>query len=116
MPSAIIRQLSGGERNLGCVARQETWLVTTTSVRIGEMADAAHILEEALTLDPDDRARVARRLILSLEPETAAVRYARKHERLRAALEGGERSGIAEDSSLGGVIADFRNGERSVAP
>ena len=72
------------------------------------MADAARILEEALTLDREERARVARRLILSLEPDATAEREARKHEVLRAALEEGERSGIAEDSSLDGVLADFR--------
>lgn len=72
------------------------------------MADAARILEEALTLDPEERARVARRLIQSLEPAATAERQAQKHEALRAALEEGERSGIAEDSSLEGVLADFR--------
>ena len=72
------------------------------------MADSARILEEALTLDPEERARVARRLILSLEPDEAAKHQARKHDALRAALEEGEQSGIAEDSSLEGVLADFR--------
>ena len=72
------------------------------------MADAARILEEALTLDPEERARVARRLIQSLEPGATAKRQAQKHDALRAALEEGERSGIAEDSSLEGVLADFR--------
>ena len=71
------------------------------------MADAARILEEALALEPEARARVARRLIMSLEAEAPDDR-ARKHEALRAALEEGERSGIAEDSSLEGVLADFR--------
>jgi hypothetical protein len=72
------------------------------------MADVARVLEEALALDPNERARVARRLILSLEPADPAEHQARKHEALRAALEEGERSGIAEDSSLAGVLADFR--------
>jgi hypothetical protein len=71
------------------------------------MANVARVLEEALTLGPDERARIARRLILSLEP-TEPEHQAPKHEALRAALEEGERSGIAEDSSLEGVLADFR--------
>jgi hypothetical protein len=32
------------------------------------MADAARLLEEALSLDPDERAKFAHRLIQSLEP------------------------------------------------
>jgi hypothetical protein len=32
-----------------------------------------------------------------------------KREALRSALEEGERSGIAEDSSLDGVLAEFRS-------
>ncbi len=72
------------------------------------MADAARILEEALALDREERARVARRLILSLEPDATAESQARKHAALRAALEEGELSGIAEDSSIEGVLADFR--------
>ncbi len=35
------------------------------------MADAARILEEALTLSTDERARLAHELIHSLEPEDA---------------------------------------------
>lgn len=33
------------------------------------MADAAHVLEEALTLSADERARLAHELIHSLEPD-----------------------------------------------
>ena len=36
-------------------------------------------------------------------------RQQQKREALRSALEDGERSGIAEDSSLKGVLADFRS-------
>jgi putative addiction module component (TIGR02574 family) len=35
------------------------------------MADPARVLEDALTLTTDDRARIARELIHSLEPEDA---------------------------------------------
>jgi hypothetical protein len=73
------------------------------------MADAARLLEEALALGPDERAKFARRLIQSLEP---ADQRAQKHDALRAALEEGERSGIAEDSSLEGVLAEFRASRR----
>jgi hypothetical protein len=73
------------------------------------MADAARVLEEALALGADERARLARRLIQSLEP---AEQQAQKHEALRAALEEGERSGVAEDSSLEGVLAEFRASRR----
>ena len=71
------------------------------------MANTARILEEALALEPEERARVARQLIMSLEAEAPEERT-RKHEALRAALEEGEQSGVAEDSSLEGVLADFR--------
>ncbi len=67
------------------------------------MADAARLLEEALALGPDERARQ------SLEP---AEQQAQKHEALRAALEDGERSGVAEDSTLEGVLAEFRANRR----
>jgi hypothetical protein len=76
------------------------------------MADAARVLEQALALGPDERARIAHELILSLEPSRSAEERARKHEALRAALEEGERSGVAEDSSLEGVLAEFRTRRR----
>jgi Bacterial antitoxin of ParD toxin-antitoxin type II system and RHH len=53
----------------------------------------------------NERARLARRLSQSLEP---AEQQAQKHEALRTALEEGERSGVAKDSSLEGVLAEFR--------
>ena len=46
--------------------------------------------------------------IAAPDESEAAKHQARKHDALRAALEEGERSGIAEDSSLEGVLADFR--------
>ncbi len=73
------------------------------------MADAARVLEEALALEPDEHVTPARHLIQSLEP---AEQQAQKHEALRAALEEGERSGIAEDSSLEGVLAELRASPR----
>jgi hypothetical protein len=73
------------------------------------MADAARLLEEALALGPDERAKFARRLIQSLEPLEQKVL---KHESLRAALEEGELSGVAEDSTLEGVLAEFRASRR----
>ena len=72
------------------------------------MADAVRVLEEALALDPEERARIAHRLIQSLETVDPAEQQRRKHDALRAALEEGERSGVAEDSSLEGVLAEFR--------
>ncbi len=72
------------------------------------MADAAKVLEEALTLAPAQRSRIAHELIESLEGDAGAERE-RKVEAIRAALAEGEQSGIAEDSSLEGVLAEFRS-------
>ena len=72
------------------------------------MADAARVLEEALALGPDERASIAHQLIQSLDAADGAEQLARRHEALRAALEEGEQSGLAEDSSLDGVLAEFR--------
>jgi hypothetical protein len=71
------------------------------------MADAAKVLEEALALAPAQRSRIAHELSESLEGDAGAERE-RKVEGIRAALAEGERSGIAEDSSLEGVLAEFR--------
>jgi hypothetical protein len=73
------------------------------------MADAARVFEEALALEPDERAKLVHQLIRSLEP---VKQQAQKHDALRAALEDGERSGIAEDSSLESVLAEFRANRR----
>ena len=72
------------------------------------MADAAKVLEEALALAPAQRSRIAHQLIESLEGDAGAERE-RKVEAIRAALAEGELSGIAEDSSLEGVLAEFRS-------
>ena len=72
------------------------------------MADAAKVLQEALTLAPAQRARIAHELIESLDGDVGAERE-RKIEAIRAALAEGEQSGIAEDSSLEGILADFRS-------
>ncbi|HEY2404997.1 MAG TPA: hypothetical protein VGI10_03295 [Polyangiaceae bacterium] len=72
------------------------------------MADAAKVLEEALALAPAQRARIAHELIESLDGDAGAERE-RKVEAIRVALAEGERSGIAEDSSLKGVLAEFRS-------
>jgi len=72
------------------------------------MADAAKVLEEALTLTPDQRKRIAHELIESLDGDAGAERE-RKVEAIRAALAEGEQSGIAEDSSLEGILAEFRS-------
>jgi hypothetical protein len=71
------------------------------------MADAAKVLEEALTLAPAQRSRIAHELIESLEGDAGAERE-REVETIRAGLAEGEQSGIAEDSSLEGVLAEFR--------
>jgi hypothetical protein len=71
------------------------------------MADAARILEEALSLEADQRARIAHELIESLDGGGGDER-ARKVEAIRAALVEGERSGIAEDSSLEGILSELR--------
>jgi hypothetical protein len=71
------------------------------------MADAAKVLAEALTLAPAQRSRIAHELIESLEGDAGAERE-RKVEAIRAALAEGEQSGIAEDSSLEGILAEFR--------
>ena len=70
------------------------------------MADAARILEEALSLAPDQRARIAHELIESLEGGGGDER--RKVEAIRAALVEGEQSGIAEDSSIEGILSELR--------
>lgn len=72
------------------------------------MADAAKVLEDALTLAPAQRARIAHELIESLDNDIGAE-HERKVEAIREALAEGERSGIAEDSSLEGVLAEFRS-------
>ena len=71
------------------------------------MADPARILEEALALAPDQRARIAHELIESLDGDVGAAR-SREVETIRAALVEGEQSGIAEDSSLEGILSDLR--------
>jgi hypothetical protein len=71
------------------------------------MADAARILEEALCLASDQRARIAHELIESLDGDVGAEQ-ARKVEAIRAALVEGEQSGIAEDSSLEGILTELR--------
>ena len=71
------------------------------------MADAARILEEALSLSADQRARIAHGLIESLDGDVGAD-HARQVEAIRAALVEGEQSGIAEGSSLEGILADLR--------
>jgi len=72
------------------------------------MGDAAKVLDEALTLAPAQRSRIAHELIESLEGDGGAERD-RKAEAIRAALAEGEQSGIAEDSSLESVLAEFRS-------
>jgi hypothetical protein len=71
------------------------------------MADAERILEEALSLAPDQRARIAHQLIESLDGDVGGER-ALKVEAIRAALIEGEQSGIAEDSSLEGILTELR--------
>jgi len=71
------------------------------------MADAARILEEALSLAPDQRARIAHQLIESLDGDVGGER-ALKVEAIRVALIEGEQSGIAEDSSLEGILSELR--------
>jgi hypothetical protein len=71
------------------------------------MADAARILEEALALAADQRAHIAHELLESLDGDVGAAR-AGKVEAIRAALVEGEQSGIAEDSSLGGILSELR--------
>jgi hypothetical protein len=70
------------------------------------MAEAARILQEALTLAPEQRARIAHELIDSLDG--AGAEQDDRLEAIRAALLEGENSGIADDSSLEGVLSDFR--------
>ena len=71
------------------------------------MADVARILEEALSLAADQRARIAHELIESLDGHVGAERSLQV-EAIRAALLEGEQSGIAEDSSLEGILTELR--------
>ena len=71
------------------------------------MADAARILEEALSLAADQRARIAHELIESLDGHVG-VDWALQVEAIRTALVEGEQSGIAEDSSLEGILTELR--------
>jgi len=71
------------------------------------MADAAKVLEEALSLAADQRARIVHELIESLDGDGDADQV-RKIEAIRAALAEGEQSGIAEDSSLEGILNELR--------
>ena len=71
------------------------------------MADAARILEEALSLAAEQRAHIAHELIESLDGGVGAEQ-ARKVEAIRAALVEGEQSGIADDSSRSAdPVSDF---------
>lgn len=71
------------------------------------MADASKILDEALSLPPDQRARIAHDLIESLDGRGGEER-ARRVEALRTALAEGEQSGIVGDSSLEGILDELR--------
>jgi hypothetical protein len=71
------------------------------------MATAAKILEEALALTPDQRVHLVQELLESLDG-TPGVEREGSIEAIRAALTEGEASGIAEDSSLEGVLSEFR--------
>gem|GEM_PF-3469234 len=71
------------------------------------MADAARILEEALTLTSEQRAQIAHELIESIEGG-GGPEHERKIEAIRIALAEGEQSGVAEDSSLDGILTEFR--------
>jgi hypothetical protein len=71
------------------------------------MDDAARTLEEALSLAADQRAHIAHELIESLDGDVDAAR-AGWVETIRAALVEGEQGGIAEDSSLGGILSELR--------
>jgi hypothetical protein len=74
------------------------------------MADAAKVLEEALTLPSEQRARIAHELLDSLEGGGGpGAERARKVDAIRVALAEGEESGIAEDSSLEAILAEFRS-------
>jgi hypothetical protein len=59
-------------------------------------------------LTPEQRAHIAHELIESLNGDAGAARM-RQVEAIRAALVEGEQSGIAEDSSLEGILSDFRS-------
>lgn len=72
------------------------------------MADPSRILEDALALAPEQRAQIAHELIESLDGDAGATRL-RQVEAIRAALVEGEESGIAEDSSLEGILSEFRS-------
>jgi hypothetical protein len=63
--------------------------------------------EEALSFAADQRARIAHELIESLDGDVGAER-ALQVEAIRAALVEGEQSGIAEDSSLEGILTELR--------
>jgi hypothetical protein len=76
------------------------------------MADAARILEEALSLAADQGARIAHELIESLDGDVGAEQ-ARKVEAMRAALVEAEQSGIAADSSLEGILTELAFCSRS---
>jgi hypothetical protein len=65
------------------------------------MPDAARILEEALSLAADQRARIAHELIDSLDGGVGAGQ-ARKVEAIRAALVEGEQSGIVSGRGRAG--------------
>ena len=60
-----------------------------------------------LSLTADQRARIAHELIESLDGDVGAER-ARQVDASRAALVEGEQSGMAEDSSLEGIITELR--------
>ncbi|MEO8901276.1 MAG: hypothetical protein ABI488_06205 [Polyangiaceae bacterium] len=60
-----------------------------------------------MSLEADQRARIAHELIESLDGAGGDER-ARKVEAIRAALVEGEQSGIAEDSSLEGILIELR--------
>jgi len=73
------------------------------------MTDAARVLEQALALPPEERAELASALIASLGASDSGGERGVKLRALRAALDEGERGGVAGDSSLEGVLEEFRS-------
>jgi putative addiction module component (TIGR02574 family) len=79
------------------------------------MATASKILEQALALTPDQRVHLVQELLESLD-EMPGVPRESSVDAIRAALIEGEASGIAEDSSLDGVVRQFRASRTPLPP
>jgi hypothetical protein len=94
-----------GHRFLDVTRRKEPSVALLEPASSGEWPRVAD--QWPATRRDNQRARIAHELIESLDGDAGAERTVQV-EAIRAALVEGEQSGIAEDSSLEGILAELR--------